>query len=66
MRVAASAPSGHGFNFIILVGVLGYLIAKNMGPMLVARTQKRFRKVWPPAKEPGLEPARGQPWSKLS
>jgi F-type H+-transporting ATPase subunit b len=34
------SPIWTWINFIILVGVLGYLIAKNMGPMLVARTQK--------------------------
>jgi F-type H+-transporting ATPase subunit b len=27
-------------NFAILVGILGYLIAKNMGPMLSARTKQ--------------------------
>lgn len=36
----AISPIWTWINFIILIGVLGYLIAKNMGPMLVARTQK--------------------------
>ncbi len=34
------SPIWTWINFFILIGVLGYLIAKNMGPMLVARTQK--------------------------
>ena len=34
------SPIWTWINFIILVGVLGYLIAKNMGPMLAARTHK--------------------------
>jgi F-type H+-transporting ATPase subunit b len=36
----AISPIWTWINFIILLGVLGYLIAKNMGPMLAARSQK--------------------------
>ncbi|HKD07171.1 MAG TPA: ATP synthase F0 subunit B [Bryobacteraceae bacterium] len=34
------SPIWTWINFLILVGVLGYLIAKNMGPMLAARSHK--------------------------